>query len=45
MITGYKFIFVKKSRTNTTTVGNSQAIFKNSYAAFITDESIYTIIK
>ncbi len=36
---------MKEGRTNTTTVSDSQAISKNSYAVFITDEAINTIVK
>ena len=45
MVTCYELIFVVESAANATAIGYCQAIFKFSYAIFISDKSINSIIE
>lgn len=45
MVTCHKFVLMKECTTDTTTVSDGNAILELSYAAFISDEAIHTIVE
>ena len=45
MVACHKFVLMKKSTTYAAAISDSYAILKLSYAAFVADKSIHTIVE